>query len=231
MLWPGSVRRNVASGSRNRGPRAAGVRCCSSQARLCPGWMRKLHHAEILTVNATLGRRAHQHLAAAPRDRRARLHRQLQRAARSDALARAAARPTQTYPPPRCRPSAGSPDGSRGIPTSSPRKTPTGSRGPSRLSGTGVDPPARRRVRHDDEQPDRQKPAAWIEPVHPDDGIPHLGRFSDGLLADFDAVTAGLALPYSSGITEGAVNRIKALSGGTFGRDAFPLLRRRILLP
>ncbi|GAA2021179.1 hypothetical protein GCM10009839_17570 [Catenulispora yoronensis] len=70
----------------------------------------------------------------------------------------------------------------------------------------------------------------WIKAVHGDDRIPHLSRFADGLLADFDAVTAGLTLPYSSGITEGAVNHIKALKRGTFGRDGFPLLHKRILL-
>ena len=70
----------------------------------------------------------------------------------------------------------------------------------------------------------------WITAVRDDDRIPHLGAFASGLLADLDAVTAGLTLPYSSGITEGAANRIKALKRGTFGRYGFWLLRKRILL-
>ncbi|MFD0636437.1 hypothetical protein ACFQ9X_37525 [Catenulispora yoronensis] len=70
----------------------------------------------------------------------------------------------------------------------------------------------------------------WIEAVHDDDHIPHPGRFAEGLLADFDAVTTSLTLPYSSGVTEGAANRIKALKRGTSGRDGFQLHRKRILL-
>lgn len=70
----------------------------------------------------------------------------------------------------------------------------------------------------------------WIEAVYGDAASRSSAGSADGLLADFDAVTAGLTLPYSSGITEGAVNCIRALKRETFGRDGFPLLRKRILL-
>ncbi|WP_374120565.1 DciA family protein [Streptomyces sp. AN091965] len=45
-----------------------------------------------------------------------------------------------------------------------------------------------------------------------------------------DAVTAGLTLPWSSGIVEGNVNRIKTIKRAMYGRASFRLLRTRILL-
>jgi transposase len=43
-------------------------------------------------------------------------------------------------------------------------------------------------------------------------------------------VVAGLTLPYSSGVVEGTVNRIKMLKRQMFGRAKFDLLRKRVLL-
>ena len=51
-----------------------------------------------------------------------------------------------------------------------------------------------------------------------------------GLLADYDAVRAGLTLPWSSGAVEGNVTRIKAIKRQMYGRANFDLLRRRVLL-
>lgn len=56
---------------------------------------------------------------------------------------------------------------------------------------------------------------------------PLLRSFADGLRRDQDAVTAGLTLPWSSGVVEGHVNRIKRQM---YGRANPDLLRRRILL-
>jgi hypothetical protein len=61
-------------------------------------------------------------------------------------------------------------------------------------------------------------------------GEPALRSFVTGLRADQDAVTAGLSLPWSSGVVEGHVNRIKMLKRQMYGRANPDLLRRRILL-
>ena len=59
---------------------------------------------------------------------------------------------------------------------------------------------------------------------------PLLRPYADGLRRDQDAVTAGLTLPWSSGVVEGHVNRIKMLKRQMYGRAGPDLLRRRILL-
>jgi transposase len=59
---------------------------------------------------------------------------------------------------------------------------------------------------------------------------PALRSFVTGLRADQDAVTAGLTLPWNSGIVESHVNRIKMLKRQMYGRARPDLLRRRILL-
>ncbi|WP_406464917.1 transposase [Streptomyces sp. NBC_01622] len=69
----------------------------------------------------------------------------------------------------------------------------------------------------------------WIESVVRDD-LPGLTGFARGLNSDFDAVTAGLTLPWSSGGTEGAMNRIKKIKRQLYGRAEFELLRKLILL-
>jgi transposase len=62
------------------------------------------------------------------------------------------------------------------------------------------------------------------------DGLPDLHSFVTGLRRDFDAVTAGLTLPHSSGKVEGHVNRIKMIKRQMYGRAKPDLLRKRILL-
>ncbi|MFD3549797.1 ISL3 family transposase [Streptomyces sp. NPDC058655] len=57
-----------------------------------------------------------------------------------------------------------------------------------------------------------------------------IGIFADSIRQDLHAVTAGLTLPYSSGIVEGHVNRIKTIKRQMYGRASFALLRARILL-
>src|SRR5260370_4889847 len=44
-----------------------------------------------------------------------------------------------------------------------------------------------------------------------------------------DAVRNGLTLPWSSGVVEGTVNRIKMIKRQMYGRAGFPLLRKRVL--
>ncbi|WP_455354638.1 ISL3 family transposase [Streptomyces sp. SYSU K217416] len=69
----------------------------------------------------------------------------------------------------------------------------------------------------------------WIAAVRADD-LPSLHTFINGLERDLAAVTAGLTLPWSSGIVEGHVNRIKMIKRQMYGRAGFKLLRKRVLL-
>ncbi|EHM30428.1 IS6 family transposase [Streptomyces sp. W007] len=69
----------------------------------------------------------------------------------------------------------------------------------------------------------------WIKGVRADD-LPSLHTFVNGLERDLAAVTAGLTLPWSSGIVEGHVNRIKMIKRQMYGRAGFGLLRKRVLL-
>jgi len=69
----------------------------------------------------------------------------------------------------------------------------------------------------------------WITAVEADDQ-PHLHSFARGLRQDHAAVLNGLTLPWNSGIVEGNVNRLKMIKRQMYGRAAFPLLRKRVLL-
>ena len=60
-------------------------------------------------------------------------------------------------------------------------------------------------------------------------GIPELKSFVNGIERDYDAVHAALRLPWSQGITEGKVNKLKTLKRVMYGRAGFPLLRQRLL--
>ncbi|MEU2625187.1 transposase, partial [Streptomyces sp. NPDC007157] len=69
----------------------------------------------------------------------------------------------------------------------------------------------------------------WLDAVRQDD-LPSLHTLAAGIERDRDAVIAGLTLPWSSGVVEGHVNRIKMLKRQMFGRAGFALLRKRVLL-
>ncbi|MGW7614041.1 transposase [Streptomyces sp. NPDC054766] len=68
----------------------------------------------------------------------------------------------------------------------------------------------------------------WIREAEQDAPKPMSG-FAGFLRQDLDAVTAGLNLPWSSGVAEGHVNRVKTLKRAMYGRASFMLLRTRIL--
>ena len=70
--------------------------------------------------------------------------------------------------------------------------------------------------------------AGWLERVETDDQ-PELHTFAAGIRLDLAAVTAGLSLPYSSGVTEGNVNRLKAIKRQMYGRASLDLLRKRVI--
>jgi len=69
---------------------------------------------------------------------------------------------------------------------------------------------------------------SWMEQAV-SSGIPELTSFVTGVERDYDAVHAALRLPWSQGITEGKVNKLKTLKRAMYGRAGFPLLRQRLL--
>jgi transposase len=56
-----------------------------------------------------------------------------------------------------------------------------------------------------------------------------LQRFAHGLREDYEAVKAGVTLPWSSGPVEGHINRLKMLKRQMFGRAHLDLLGRRFV--
>jgi transposase len=57
-----------------------------------------------------------------------------------------------------------------------------------------------------------------------------LQRFAKGLYEDYEAVKAGVTLPWSTGPVEGHINRLKMLKRQMFGRARLDLLSRRFVL-
>jgi hypothetical protein len=57
-----------------------------------------------------------------------------------------------------------------------------------------------------------------------------LQRFAKGLRDDYDAVRAGITLPWSTGPVAGHINRLKMLKRQMFGRAKLDLLQQRFLL-
>ena len=55
-------------------------------------------------------------------------------------------------------------------------------------------------------------------------------RFAKGLRDDYDAIKAGVTLPWSSGPVEGQITRLKLLKRQMFGRASLALLERRFVL-
>ena len=69
---------------------------------------------------------------------------------------------------------------------------------------------------------------AWMaETMH--SGIDALARFARGLQEDLVAITAGLTLEWSNGVTEGQIHRLKLAKRQGYGRASFALLRQRVL--
>jgi len=61
-------------------------------------------------------------------------------------------------------------------------------------------------------------------------GVAELIAFVDGLADDAEAVANGCSMPWSNGMVEGFVNKIKAIKRSSYGQAGFPLLQRRVLL-
>jgi transposase len=60
-------------------------------------------------------------------------------------------------------------------------------------------------------------------------GMEPLARFAEGLQDDLAAIRSGLTLPWSNGVTEGQVTRLKLLKRQAYGRAHVALLRQRML--
>jgi transposase len=70
--------------------------------------------------------------------------------------------------------------------------------------------------------------SAWLNRAM-DSEIEAMKSFVHGLHDDLVAVEAALSLPWSNGVTEGQVNRLKLVKRKMYGRANFDLLRRRFL--
>jgi transposase len=62
-----------------------------------------------------------------------------------------------------------------------------------------------------------------------DSGITELARFASGLQEDLAAVTVGLTLEWSNGVTEGQIHRLKLGKHQGYGRAGVALIRQRVL--
>lgn len=88
---------------------------------------------------------------------------------------------------------------------------------------------ARPRLRRNAPPPPR-RPTPRLDGRVLADDLPALHSLVSGLRRDFDAVTAGLSMPWSSGQVEGHVTRVKLIKRMAYGRANLDLLRQRVLL-
>jgi transposase len=70
--------------------------------------------------------------------------------------------------------------------------------------------------------------AAWMAEAT-QSGSEELTRFARGLQADLAAITAGLTLAWSNGVTEGQMHRLKLVKRQGYRRAGFALIRQRVL--
>ncbi|GAC1529488.1 MAG: ISL3 family transposase [Chloroflexota bacterium] len=70
--------------------------------------------------------------------------------------------------------------------------------------------------------------AGWLQQARAS-GVREMRGFANGLERDFDAVQAAVETPYSNGIVEGHINRLKMLKRQMYGRASLALLRIRVL--
>ncbi len=68
----------------------------------------------------------------------------------------------------------------------------------------------------------------WLKGVE-ESALPELQTFAAGIQRDKAAVQAGLTFPYSNGLLEGHINRLKLIKRSMYGRANFDLLRLRVL--
>lgn len=69
----------------------------------------------------------------------------------------------------------------------------------------------------------------WFAQATADDVPEPIQRFARGLKSDWEAVSAGLTLPWSNPASEGHIIRLKVIKRQMYGRAKFDLLRARVL--
>lgn len=77
-----------------------------------------------------------------------------------------------------------------------------------------------------DRTPEALRP--WIRACQAS-GIGELKSFADGLEREESIIKAALEYPFSNGVTEGHVHRLKMIKRTAYGRASFELLRQRVL--
>lgn len=68
----------------------------------------------------------------------------------------------------------------------------------------------------------------WINKVR-QTKIRELGSFANGIERDYEAVINAIDLPYSNGLAEGSVNKIKVIKRVMYGRCNFDTLRSKVI--
>lgn len=68
----------------------------------------------------------------------------------------------------------------------------------------------------------------WLEAAEAS-SVADVQGFAVGLGRERKAVEAALTLPYSTGQTEGQINKLKLIKRSMYGRANFDLLRQRVL--
>ena len=76
--------------------------------------------------------------------------------------------------------------------------------------------------------PTRNIRSNWLE-VAKGSGVAEIEGFAEGLIKDHEAVKAALTHEWSSGQTEGQINRLKFIKRQMYGRANFELLKARFL--
>ena len=61
-------------------------------------------------------------------------------------------------------------------------------------------------------------------------GIPKLSKFAKLLEMDIDAIRNTIDIPFTNGILEGNVNRVKLIEKSMYGKASFGLIKLKILL-
>lgn len=70
---------------------------------------------------------------------------------------------------------------------------------------------------------------AWIQAAG-SMNIPELNSFLTGVGRDLEAIRNAIVFPYSNGLAEGTVNKIKVIKRVMYGRCGFHMLRRKVIL-
>jgi transposase len=69
---------------------------------------------------------------------------------------------------------------------------------------------------------------SWINACRAS-GISELKTFAEGLEREESISSAAVELPFSNGVSEGHVHRLKMIKRTAYGRASFGLLRQRVL--